>query len=493
MKPGALPLLLALLSTAAAQETVRAPFDKADAEAVSTWLDEHMDELVAVYKHLHANPELSLRERKTAARLGRSLGGDGYQVTGGVGGTGVVAVLENGEGPTLLIRGDMDALPIVEQTGLPYASEVRLEADDGTEVGAMHACGHDVHTTMLVGAGKALAEMRDRWSGTLVLIGQPAEEVGKGARMMIADGLFERFPKPDLCLALHVKHDRPAGTVGYRAGWAAANVDSVDITIFGKGGHGAKPHSSVDPVVVAAHVITSLQTLVSRRVDPIEPAVVTVGSIHGGTKHNIIPGEVKLQLTVRSYTDAVRDTLLDGIRQITADTCRVFGCPKPPLVVVKDEYTPACYNHPGLTEAAARLFRQLLGEAKVHENPPTMGGEDFGTYARVLEALRRSRQPGRARDHLPLFRGAIPVGTPAHGRGAVRGGYAGDARALAPIIGTASPIWRLAGLRVSCALAGARRVRCAVAQKRTNFCALRLPVRPVSARPLPGQGRRRGS
>jgi hippurate hydrolase len=203
--------------------------------------------------------------------------------------------------------------------------------------------------------------------------------------MMIADGLFNRFPKPDLCIALHVQHDKPAGTAGYKAGWAAANVDSVDITIFGKGGHGAKPHTTVDPIVVAAHTITSLQTLVSRRVDPIEPAVVTVGSIHGGTKHNIIPGEVKMQLTVRSYTDEIRKSLLDGIRQIATDTARVFQCPKPPEIVVKDEYTPACYNDPELTTVAAGLFRKLLGDDKVYENPPTMGGEDFGTYARDLK------------------------------------------------------------------------------------------------------------
>ena len=387
MKAGRLSALIVLTSftNTGAQDSVKAPYDKANAKAVAAWVDEHSAELVAAYKHFHSNPELSLQERKTAARLGRSLQDDGYTVTQGVGGTGVVAVMKNGDGPTLLIRGDMDALPVVEETGLPYASKIKLKADDGTTIGAMHACGHDVHVTMLVGVGKLLSEMRDSWSGTLVLIGQPAEEVGKGARMMIADGLFERFPKPDICLALHVKHDLQSGSVGTLAGWAAANVDSVDITIFGKGGHGAKPHGTVDPIVTAAHVITSLQTLVSRRVDPIEPAVVTVGSIHGGTKHNIIPAEVKLQLTVRSYTDEVRNTLLDGIREIATDTCKVFGCPKPPLVEVKDEYTPACYNHPGLTEAATGLFRELLGEDKVETNPPTMGGEDFGTFARTLK------------------------------------------------------------------------------------------------------------
>ena len=316
--------------------------------------------------------------------LAKALRAAGYEVDQGVGGTGVVAVLKNGDGPTLLVRGDMDALPVVEETGLPYASKIKLKAADGTTIGAMHACGHDVHTTMVVGVGQALAELRGQWQGTLVLIGQPAEELGKGAKMMINDGLFERFPKPDLCLSLHVQADKPAGSVGHRAGWAAANVDSVDVTIFGKGGHGAKPHTAIDPVVVAASLILNLQTLVSRRLDPIESGVVTVGSIHAGTKHNIISSEAKLQLTVRSYTDEVRKQLLDGIGQIATDTCKVFQCPKPPEVVVKDEYTPACFNHPGLTAAAAGLFQKLLGEDKVYENPPTMGGEDFGRYAREL-------------------------------------------------------------------------------------------------------------
>ncbi len=403
-------LVLAFAANLAADEKVSAPYSETNAKAISGWLDKNLPDLVKTYKHLHANPEVSLQERKTATLVGKALEAASFEVTQGVGKTGVVAVMKNGEGPTLLIRGDTDALPIIEQTGLPYASKVRIKAADGSTVGAMHACGHDVHTTMVIGVGKALADLSKSWKGTVVLIAQPAEELGKGARMMIADGLFERFPKPEYCLSLHVKSDMPTGAVGYAPGWAAANVDSVDITIFGKGGHGAKPHEAIDPVLIAAHVITSLQSLVSRRANPIEPAVVTVGSIHGGTKHNIIPGEVKLQLTVRSYSDEVRKLLLDGIAQITADTCKVFQSPKPPVVKVKDEFTPSCYNHPGLTAAAADLFRKLLGDDKVEQVPPTMGGEDFGRYARhlkvpglqyslgsiSLEKYKASKKPGGA-------------------------------------------------------------------------------------------------
>ncbi|MCP5538963.1 MAG: amidohydrolase [Akkermansiaceae bacterium] len=354
-------------------------------EAVAGWLDRHVAEVVAVYKHFHANPELSLQELKTATTIARGLEKAGYEVTQGVGQTGVVAVLKNGDGPTLLIRGDMDGLPVIEETGVDYASQVRVKKPDGTTVGAMHACGHDVHSSMLLGVGPLLSDLKTQWKGTLVLVAQPAEEVGKGARMMIADGLFERFPKPDYCLSLHVKHDLPAGAIGYTSGYAFANVDSVDITIHGKGGHGARPNDTVDPIVTAAHVITALQTIVSRRVNPVEPAVVTVGSIHGGTKHNIIPDEVKLQLTVRSYSDAVRRRLLDGIRQITVDTCRTFGCPREPEVRVdKEEYTPAAYNDPALTAAAVSLFGTLIGPENVKELAAEMGGEDFGRFAKHL-------------------------------------------------------------------------------------------------------------
>ncbi len=352
--------------------------------AVEAWIDGNLERLIGTYKTIHANPELSLQEEKTAALVGEALRDAGYDVTSDVGGTGVVGVMNNGPGKTLLLRGDMDALPVTEATGATYASQVRVVQKGGT-VGVMHACGHDVHTTNLIGTAQMLANLRRRWTGTLVIVGQPAEELGKGAKMMIEDGLFVRFPRPDMTLALHVSHDLPAGTVGYTPGWSAANVDSVDITIYGRGGHGARPHQSVDPIVAAAHLVTALQTLVSRRVDPTEPAVVTVGSIHGGAKHNVIPDEVNLQLTVRSYTDNVRRQLLSGVEQMATDTCAAFACPQPPLVVVKDEYTPAMYNDPTLTAVAVDVFRDALGADNVVEKKAQMGGEDFGRYARTLQ------------------------------------------------------------------------------------------------------------
>jgi hippurate hydrolase len=241
-----------------------------------------------------------------------------------------------------------------------------------------------VHTASLVGTAALLAAQREHWRGTLVVVAQPAEEIGKGARLMIEDGLFDRFPRPEVVLALHVAHDLPAGTIGYTTGWAAANVDSIDIVIHGRGGHGARPHETIDPIVAAAHAIVALQTLVSRRIAPGEPAVVTVGSIHGGAKHNVIPDSVTLQVTVRSYTDEIRTHLLDGVRQIVTDICTTFRCPVPPSITVKDEYTPAAYNDPELTAAAVRVLAAVFGAAQVVERPADMGGEDFGRYARAL-------------------------------------------------------------------------------------------------------------
>ena len=284
------------------------------------------------------------------------------------------------------MRGEMDALPGTEETGLPYRSQVKAPGPDGRLVGVMHACGHDIHQTCLVGTAKVLAKLSDSWSGTLVMIAQPAEELGLGARMMIEDGLFERFPRPDYCLSLHVSGDLPTGRIGYTSGWAMANVDSVDITIYGRGGHGSRPNQTVDPVVTAAHVIVALQTIVSRRIDPIEPGVVTVGSVHAGSKHNIISDEAKLQVTVRSYTDQTRKILLDGIREITLHICEAMGCPRPPDVVVRDdEFTPAAYNDPALTMALVEVMRSVVGSQEVVERPARMGGEDFGRYARFLD------------------------------------------------------------------------------------------------------------
>jgi amidohydrolase len=352
---------------------------------VDGWLSQHIPGVLETYRDLHRHPELSLHEERTAARVAEALRAAGYAVQSGIGGHGVVGVLENGKGPTLLFRADMDALPVTEDTSLDYASRVRVEREDGTEVGVMHACGHDVHTANLIGVAQMLAAGREHWSGTLVVLGQPAEELGRGARAMIADGLFDRIPRPDYTLALHVESDLSAGLVGLTPGWAMANVDAVDVTIFGRGGHGARPHTAVDPVVASAHFITALQTLVSRRVDPQSPAVVTVGSIHAGHKHNVIPDEAHMQLTVRSYTDEVRMLLLEGIEQIARDTCVLFQCPKPPVVAIRKEYTPAVYNDPELAGRAQRVFAGLFGPENVVSRDPSMGGEDFGRYARHLE------------------------------------------------------------------------------------------------------------
>mgnify|MGYP006270865215 CR=1 FL=1 len=346
-------------------------------------------EPLAFYKTLHASPELSFQEVKTAARLARELRAAGFAVTEGVGGHGVVAVLENGPGPTVMLRMDMDALPVREQTGLPYASEVTATAQDGRPVHVMHACGHDVHMTVVTATARELAARRDGWRGTLLVIAQPAEERGAGARLMLADGLFERFPTPDYNLSLHTLATLPAGRVGYVSGYMMANVDSVDIHLKGTGGHGAYPHAAKDPVVLAAAIIMNLQTLVSRELHPTEPGVVTVGSIHAGTKHNIIPDAATLQLTVRSYSDAVRRTLLDGIRRIARKQAEAlgFGPALAPQVRVRDEYTPALYNDPALVERGVAAMAAALGEDRVVPVPKEMGGEDFARYGRTPEDI----------------------------------------------------------------------------------------------------------
>jgi hippurate hydrolase len=356
------------------------------ADDVAGHVRDRIDDWLDYYKDLHAHPELSLQERESAKKAADRLERLGYAVTRGVGGTGVVGVLANGEGPTVLIRSDMDALPVTEETGLPYCSKVTTSDPDGRNVGVMHACGHDVHQVCLVGTASVLAATRDRWRGTVVAVAQPAEEIGAGARMMIEDGLFERFPRPDYCLSLHVASELPADSIGFTSGWAMANVDSVDITVYGEGGHGSRPDTTIDPVVAAAQVVTALQTIVSRRVDPVDPAVVTVGSIHGGSKHNIIPNEVRMQLTVRSYGDATRRLLLDSIHEVTVGTCRAMGCTRDPEVsIAEGEYTPASYNDPELTEAAVRVMGHVVGEDNIIERRPRMTGEDFGRYARHLD------------------------------------------------------------------------------------------------------------
>jgi amidohydrolase len=384
------------------------PASAEHASKVDDWAGRTLGAWLALYRRLHQNPELSREERQTSALVARELRKAGYQVSTGIGGYGVAAVMHNGRGPTLLLRGDMDALPVAEQTGLPYASRVLSKNDRGERVPVMHACGHDMHVTNLLASAAFLAHHRALWSGTLVVIAQPAEELGEGASDMLADGLFERVPRPDYALALHVDPDLPAGQVAAIPGWAAANVDSVDVTLFGRGGHGARPQDANDPVVTAAHFITALQTLVSRRNDPRQPAVVTVGSIHGGTKNNVIPDSVHLQLTVRSYADETRTLLLSGIEQLARDVCAAFQCPKPADVRVKENHTPAVYNDPELSVRALRVFAAALGEHAIGSVPPTMGGEDFGRFGRALgipsllfrlgatpdAVFRKSREPG---------------------------------------------------------------------------------------------------
>jgi len=313
MKSHSLPFTAAWTMTLAVLLVSAGPVGADPQSVLSEKADREFASLELFYRDLHQHPELSFQEANTARRLAAQLQPLGIEVTPGVGGHGVVGVLRNGPGPTILIRTDLDALPVKEQTGLPYASTVRMTNELGAAVDVMHACGHDIHITSLVGTARLLAQLKDRWSGTLVFIGQPAEERGAGARAMLADGLFTRFPKPDYCLALHVNAELPAGTLGIVEGPVLANVDSVDVMIRGVGGHGAWPHKTRDPIVLAAHIIVALQTIVSRETDPLDSAVVTVGSIHGGNKHNVIPDEVKLQLTVRSFSDEMREKTVASI------------------------------------------------------------------------------------------------------------------------------------------------------------------------------------
>ncbi len=335
--------------------------------------------LDALYQDLHTSPELSGHETKTAAKMAQQLRALGISVTTGIGGFGVVGVLKNGPGPTVMLRTDLDGLPIEEKTGLPFASVVRATDASGADVGVMHACGHDLHMTAWIGAATWLARNKSSWSGTLMLVGQPAEEMVTGARAMLADGLFSRFSRPDFALALHDTPKLPAGQMGYTSGYALANVDAVAITIFGKGGHGAAPASAIDPIVIAARTVLALQTIISRENNPLDPAVITIGSIHGGTKSNIIPDEVKLQLSVRSYKEPVRQRLLAAIGRITRAEAIAGAAAQPPVIVVT-KGTQAVYNDPKVTARVVLSLRQILGPANVIEQPPEMVSEDFSEY-----------------------------------------------------------------------------------------------------------------
>ena len=353
----------------------------ARAEEPGEWVRANLDDLVALYHEFHSNPELSFQEKETAARLGEQWRRSGFEVHGGIGGHGVVGILKNGDGPTLMLRTDLDALPVTEETGLVFASTVKATDATGDEVGVMHACGHDVHMTNLAGVARYLSANKDQWRGTVMLVGQPAEERGAGARAMLDDGLFDKFGKPDFALALHVDSTLATGRLGYRAGYALANVDSVDVTMMGRGGHGAYPHTTVDPIVQAAELVMSLQTIVSREIKPIEPAVITVGSIHGGTKHNIIGESCHLQITVRSYTDEVREHLLSAIERKAKAVATGARAPEPQITV--SEGTPSMFNDEDLVARVLPVFRRLVGEANVQAAEPSMGGEDFSQYGRA--------------------------------------------------------------------------------------------------------------
>ncbi len=350
----------------------------ARADEAADWFDKHEGELIDLYRHLHSHPELSYKEVATAARVAEELKKAGAEVTTGVGKLGVVGVLKNGNGPTVLVRSDLDALPVTEATGLPFASKVTAPDDAGNPVGVMHACGHDIHMTNLVATARWLAENRGQWAGTVVLIGQPAEEKIGGAKKMLADGLYTRFPKPDYALALHVAHDLEAGKVAYTSGPAMAGSTSVDIVVKGRGGHGAKPDNTVDPIVLSALLVLDLQTIVSREVNPIHSAVVTVGSIHGGTKHNIIPNDVRLQLTLRAFRPEVGEQLVEGIRRRARGLAEAHRAPSAEVTI--GESTPPTINTPGLVARVVPMLANELGSSNVVEVEPTMGAEDFGLF-----------------------------------------------------------------------------------------------------------------
>jgi amidohydrolase len=352
------------------------------ADELRTSIANDLPGLMATYRDFHANPELSFAEVRSAAIMAAAARQAGFTVTERVGKTGVVAVFRNGPGPTVLIRADMDALPVVEQTGLAYASKVRATPASGVETGVMHACGHDTHMTAWIETARLLAAHKADWSGTLVMIGQPAEETGQGAKAMLDDGLFTRFPKPDYALAFHDMSAVPAGVVAYASGPAMANVDSIDMDVRGVGGHGAAPQTTKDPIVLAAAIVMRLQTLVSRENDPLQPAVVTVGSFHAGSKYNIISDSAKLQLTVRSFSDEQREKLLAGIRRIAAAEAMASGLPESlaPKIVLGEGFTPALINEPGFAEQLVAPLRERFGAERVAKLPPIMAGEDFSRY-----------------------------------------------------------------------------------------------------------------
>lgn len=355
--------------------------------SVDAMIDRDIASMLSTYKMLHAAPELSHREEKTSLFFAGELRKLGYTVTERLGkfdnpdwtGYGVVALMANGTGPTVLVRTELDALPVEEKTGVPYASKVRVKNDAGVEVAVMHACGHDIHMTSLLATAKILSELKSQWQGTLILLGQPSEESGDGARAMLKDNLYTRFPRPDFAIALHDKPELETGKIGYTPGYAMASATSIDIKMRGVGGHGSAPETTKDPVVAAAQFVLALQTIVSRENSPLDPAVVTVGSIHGGTRYNIIPDEVDLQLTVRTYKEDVRQKILASIERMVKGAAMAAGIPEDRAPIVKvSEGTTSTYNDPKLLERLTPALQRALGNENVVQMPPMMASEDFG-------------------------------------------------------------------------------------------------------------------
>lgn len=374
MKNFSLPLTALVLLLLATVASAQQPVSITPAEVDAVYPD--MEKL---YLDLHKTPELSQHEEKTSAKMADGLRKLGYEVTTNVGGYGVVGVLKNGPGKTVLIRTDMDALPVLEQTGLPYASTVRTKDDSGADVPVMHACGHDFHMASWMGTAQLMAKNKSRWHGTLVMLGQPDEEKVGGARAMIKDGLLTRFPRPDYAIAIHDDAGMASGTVSVTPGFLLASSTAVNVTIFGRGGHGAHPQSTVDPVLIAARTILALQTIVSREMNPLDPAVVTVGSIHGGTKGNIIPDQVKLEMTVRAYKEEVRLHILRSIERIVNAEAQAAGADRIPEIR-SPETTLATFNDPELANRIDAALKQRLGAEKVLTHEPVMGAEDFSEF-----------------------------------------------------------------------------------------------------------------
>ena len=357
---------------------------------LSKAVDNAMPALNSLYLHLHQNPELSYQEKNTGKRMAKELKALGYKVTENVGGSGVVGLFKNGKGPTLMIRADTDGLPIIEETGKDYASTVRVLDQHNKEVGVMHGCGHDIHMTSFIGTAQQLMQLKDKWQGTLMMVAQPAEEVGGGAKAMLKEGLYTKYAMPDHVIGLHVSASVPAGNVAIAPGYALANVDSVDISVKGKGGHGAYPHTTVDPVVLASRIVMALQTINSREISPLEPSVITVGSIHGGSKHNIISNEVKLQLTLRSYNRDVRNQQIAAIKRVTKGIAQSAGLSEdlyPQVYVHEEESIPSTYNNPELAIKMKASIEQELGSENVQTSKPVMAGEDFGLFGRTEHNL----------------------------------------------------------------------------------------------------------